>query len=120
MSTVSTARKTALYRHISADGELLYVGIALTPVERMRDHKKGSRWFEQVATVTLEWFDTRALALAAEAAAIKAERPVYNKTHSGRLPRKIFEQLMNSPAAREYEARTAAFKLLAHYLGEPV
>jgi len=78
-----TAR-TALYRHFNKDGELLYVGISLRAAERLRQHIDGSCWRYEIASVTVEWFDTRDAALDAERLAIKSEAPIFNKTHSTR------------------------------------
>lgn len=32
--------KTALYRHWSAEDELLYIGISLQPLARLKQHKR--------------------------------------------------------------------------------
>lgn len=71
--------RTALYRHFGADGALLYVGISLHAVRRLEQHKTSAHWFSRIRRVDVEWFDTRAMALAAEAAAIVAENPVCNR-----------------------------------------
>ena len=70
--------KTNLYRHFDENGALLYVGISLSAVQRLKQHEK-SGWFEDIATVTIESFDTRELALIAESKAIRQERPIHNK-----------------------------------------
>lgn len=71
--------RTALYRHFDAEGALLYVGISLHAVRRLEQHKTSAHWFARIRRVDVEWFDTRAMALAAEAAAIVAENPVCNR-----------------------------------------
>ena len=58
--------KTQLYRHFDVDKKLLYVGISLNTFARLSQHKDHSQWFEQIKTVTLENFDTREEAMAAE------------------------------------------------------
>lgn len=75
---------TTLYRHYDADGTLLYVGVSMTLLWRLTKHRKGSRWWRQVATIKVEHFDTRAAALAAELRAIKEERPKFNTHHNTR------------------------------------
>jgi hypothetical protein len=73
--------RTALYRHWDADGELLYVGISLSAVGRLAQHRASAPWFVDIANVTIEWFDTRAEAQAAEIEAITLEHPLHNKAH---------------------------------------
>jgi excinuclease UvrABC nuclease subunit len=75
--------KTALYRHFDAFGRLLYVGISLGVLHRLAGHKQ-SHWSNEIADVKVEYFATRDAAIAAEATAIKAERPAYNKQHTAR------------------------------------
>ena len=70
--------KTALYRQYDKDGKLLYVGISLNYGRRLKEHYKGSAWYIDVASITLEWFDTRDEALHAERNAIKKEKPECN------------------------------------------
>ena len=70
--------KTQLYRHFDADRKLLYVGISLSTFARLSQHKDHSPWFEKVATVSIEHFETREGAMAAERKAIKTESPQFN------------------------------------------
>jgi hypothetical protein len=80
LSAMPTPRdaRTQLYRHYAADGTLLYVGIAFNSLIRLGMHK-GSDWFWSIAYVTIETFASRKQAIAAEEAAVAAERPRYNK-----------------------------------------
>lgn len=71
----------SLYRHFDADGRLLYVGISLSSIKRLAWHIKNSSWCEDIRTITIEPFPTKALARLAEAAAIKNENPLFNKHH---------------------------------------
>lgn len=71
-----------LYRHFDTDGDLLYVGVSLVALIRLNTHRNTSRWFDQIATVKIEHFDTKAEALAAETAAIIAENPRHNAIHN--------------------------------------
>lgn len=68
-----------IYRHFDSSGNLLYIGMSSSGLTRQRFHKANSPWFSQMAEWTFEEFDTREAAMAAEKAAIKAERPLYNK-----------------------------------------
>lgn len=74
---------TELYRHFDANRRLLYVGVSLSTLERLRRHKRSSHWFAEVVYITIERFETRELALAAEKAAVKAERPRFNLMLTG-------------------------------------
>ena len=77
-----TDTETVLYRHFSADGTLLYVGISLSWPARTKAHVRGSRWFNRVAKVEIERHPTREAALDAERQAIKNERPAFNVIHN--------------------------------------
>ncbi|MBZ6290342.1 GIY-YIG nuclease family protein [Streptomyces olivaceus] len=70
--------RTALYRFFDTDGALLYVGITYDIEQRFASHSNSSPWWKDIASERIEWHETRSLALAAESAAIKAERPRYN------------------------------------------
>lgn len=72
----------SLYRHFANDGALLYVGISLSWPARTKAHAGGSRWFDLVAKVEIERFETRDAALDAERNAIKAEKPQFNIIHN--------------------------------------
>lgn len=75
--------RTALYRHFGADGELLYIGISKDPDGRWADHRANPKpWVHRAARRIDEWYDSRPEALAAEEAAIRAERPGHNGTHN--------------------------------------
>lgn len=70
--------KTALYRHFDAAGRLLYVGISNDTLRRLCQHKDRSHWFHSISRVDVQWLDSRELALAAEAMAIRTEKPEHN------------------------------------------
>lgn len=72
-------KRTALYRHFGADGELLYVGIAASPMSRTAQHV-ASEWADQVASITFEWHESRTAALNAETRAVLTEAPLHNRT----------------------------------------
>jgi predicted GIY-YIG superfamily endonuclease len=77
------AAQTAVYRLFNAKGALLYVGIARNPAERMKFHQQFKKWWAEVSCTAEEWFDNRALALGAEAVAIRQESPLYNIQETG-------------------------------------
>lgn len=74
-----SARKCALYRHFDNEGNLLYVGISLSLVNRLMAHRSGSGWYAQIARVEVEWFDAQREAEEAERVAIHREGPVHNR-----------------------------------------
>ena len=71
-----------LYRHFDKQGALLYVGISVSTMRRLAQHKSAAAWFSAIAYVEVEHFTTRAAAQRAEIKAIKKERPRHNLTHS--------------------------------------
>lgn len=92
--------KTALYRHFDADGALLYVGISLSAVQRLAQHKRSAKWFAQIARVDVEWHHLRSLALSAEARAISTECPRFNVAR----PRCAAMPAITVPASRQSRA----------------
>lgn len=74
--------KGVLYRHYDSAGRLLYIGQTVSAFGRMMAHVHGSAWAEQIAKITLEHFQCRGEARCAEAEAIEAEKPLYNKQHT--------------------------------------
>tara|TARA_R100000482_G_scaffold120627_1_gene66079 strand:+ start:774 stop:1280 length:507 start_codon:yes stop_codon:yes gene_type:complete len=72
-------QRTALYRAYSSTGELMYVGISLSVMSRLSQHKNSSAWFNSAARIDIEYYPTRTDALAAEKQAIQTECPVHNK-----------------------------------------
>jgi excinuclease UvrABC nuclease subunit len=74
---------TELYRHFDASGRLLYVGVSLSVLHRLRKHRQSSEWFGEIVTITIARFETRAAALAAEKAAVQTERPRFNVALTG-------------------------------------
>lgn len=68
-----------LYRHWDAHGALLYVGISLSALNRLGQHKINAHWFAQIARVTVVTFPSKKLARDAERVAIERERPRHNK-----------------------------------------
>lgn len=70
---------TCLYRHWSVAGELLYVGISLSSLDRLAGHRSGSPWFREIARIDIEWHDDRVAAMRAERRAIQTEGPKYNQ-----------------------------------------
>lgn len=72
----------ALYRFHATDGALLYIGITADPGTRWRTHAHEKPWWHEVGNITVETHPDRAAVLAAERAAIIAEKPRHNVTHN--------------------------------------
>lgn len=68
----------ALYRLYDASYRLLYVGVTANQRLRWEKHRATRWWWPQVAYKRFEEFASRVDALAAEAHAIRAEKPLYN------------------------------------------
>lgn len=73
----NTDETTQLYRHFDAQDTLLYVGISLSAVKRLSQHR-GADWFNHITRVTIEHYATRWAALDAEAWAIHHDKPLHN------------------------------------------
>jgi len=72
------SKKTALYRHYDKDGALLYVGISLSAVARLKQHQGSASWFYDIDYIEISWFKSRALAMMVEAVVVAVEEPKYN------------------------------------------
>lgn len=71
-----------LYRHYNAEGVLLYVGVSLKAIFRLRQHQRRSHWSDDIAKMTIERYATHHEATLAEIYAIITERPLFNKQHA--------------------------------------
>lgn len=91
-----TREITTLYRFFNPQGVLLYVGISKKPFERWKQHRGDKPWWLEIATVTLEHFDTRREAMSAEEAAIKGEGPLFNIVHNKKV-RDLQQQTVVEP-----------------------
>lgn len=72
----------ALYRFFGHDDSLLYIGITMSPSQRWAKHADGKPWWTDVGRIIVEQHPNREAVLAAERAAIVAERPRYNVVHN--------------------------------------
>jgi predicted GIY-YIG superfamily endonuclease len=72
----------ALYRFFDRTDVLLYVGITMDLPARVGQHQKDKPWWVEVHHISVEQFESRSAALAAEERAIKEEGPLYNSTHN--------------------------------------
>lgn len=73
-------RGPVVYRCYDAeDGELIYIGSTVDLFTRVRAHRSGTAWWEEVGEVKAESYPTESAARAAESQAIAAETPYYNR-----------------------------------------
>ena len=75
--------RCAVYRCRDAAGRTLYVGITNNPKRREWEHRCRAPFAGEIATVAVEWFDSRAEAAAVEAAILADEKPEWN-TYGGK------------------------------------
>jgi predicted GIY-YIG superfamily endonuclease len=92
-----------VYRHFDASGKLLYIGMSSNAPARKRWHSRNAPWFDQIASWTFEEFESRSAAMAAEKAAIEAERPLHNKTGLIKPARSTKRLCIDIPASLNLE-----------------
>jgi hypothetical protein len=103
-------RPCHLYRHFDTAGVLLYVGISLSTLNRLAQHKTDSHWFEEIARIEIERHPSRAAALAAERKAIANENPRHNLQ---RPPAEFVKEITKADISRaELIRRVVAFNPL--------
>jgi hypothetical protein len=79
VSDAAAPERTALYRIFGDEDLLLYIGITKNFGMRWQKHSSTQPWWPQLRRQTIDWYDSRPEARAAELAAIHAEQPVHNK-----------------------------------------
>ncbi|GAA3811183.1 hypothetical protein GCM10022403_051270 [Streptomyces coacervatus] len=80
--SLHTAGRTALYRLYGLEG-LLYVGISICPLTRVRTHLREQAWGPHVIGIRIEYPDD---AEAAEREVVWTERPKHNVVFNGQSP----------------------------------
>lgn len=73
-----------VYRMFDANGALLYIGMSNDFAYRLWQHMSEKPWAHEIAKQTVTRYASRQEAEDAEAAAIAAEAPRYNKTYNKR------------------------------------
>ena len=103
----------ALYRFYDAQDTLLYVGISWSLAQRMAEHRHTKSWWQEIATIRIEWLPNREAVLEAETVAIVRERPKYNlanktspTTNERKIPTTIAE--LRSEGDRLFTAKELA------------
>lgn len=74
--------KTAVYKHIGLDGNVLYVGLTNYMPRRLKEHDKTSYWYDDVKSIEIEWFETRDDAVRYEQEMIRMLSPEHNIHHN--------------------------------------
>lgn len=67
-----------LYRHYDENGTLLYVGVSLSAINRLAQHRSSAIWYDQIAKIEIETYPDRKSVLRAEKDAIQKEHPLFN------------------------------------------
>ncbi len=124
--------ETTLYRIWGEADLLLYIGISKDFGQRWKQHAKLQPWWPEKRRLTADkLYPSRPEAEAAEEAAIKAERPKYNKKHlvpAARKPRRSAVKPAVVPEPSAILAETAEprreevpypYRLLSFRLSEP-
>jgi len=101
---------TQLYRHFDSRGKLLYVGVSLAALLRLRQHKNNAQWFADIARVEIQHLDDREAALQAEKDAIKREQPAFNVMHNKvtKSAPALKRQVVREPVAAEIRHKPQA------------
>lgn len=94
-----------VYRHVAADGQVLYVGCSRNLADRTRGHKK-SPWFMEIRTIVWERHETMLQAHKAEVAEIRRLDPPHNVAHTSREP--FYIRRPNTAQRRMQELDAAA------------
>jgi len=71
-----------LYRLYNEAGDLLYIGISKSAIQRLHQHLEGQPWADQITTQRVQRFPTREALEQAEREAIRSERPRHNISHN--------------------------------------
>lgn len=100
--------ETALYRLYDATGQLLYIGISRSPLNRWGVHAENHAWWSAVATYRLEWHVDRETAIEAERRTVAAEEPLHNVQYNPRYAAKVAAR--KAAAKAEGKLRRAAKK----------
>src|SRR3954453_14405675 len=88
MTVTAIADGIALYRVFGENDLPLYISISNNFGRRWKQHAKQQPWWDEMRRLTVdEWFASRPEAELAEDAAIKAEKPKYNKRKTEKLRR---------------------------------
>lgn len=110
-----------LYRHWDRYNNLLYVGISLSTVQRLSEHRRAARWYDKIYKITIEQYSSKKEALEAEKVAIKVENPAFNIQHSSINKKHAKEVTINQKAclllAKNDTLHGTEYKVLLYLTG---
>lgn len=108
---------TQLYRHFDSDGALLYVGISLSAIRRLCEHRQ-SPWTDNIANVTVEKFNSLEAAREAERAAIRTEKPRHNIAMANDIPDNVTHVRALASRLRRSVTNRELLDIIEFVLGE--
>jgi hypothetical protein len=73
---------TTLYEVYDSSNTLLYVGISLSAISRLSQHKADKDWYYDIKKIEMTHYPTRHEAEKIERLTIRTKMPVYNITHN--------------------------------------
>jgi predicted GIY-YIG superfamily endonuclease len=74
---------TSVYKLYNKYDELLYVGISLSAITRLSQHKADKEWYSEISRVDIEHYETEEQARDVEGILIKELNPRYNVVRPG-------------------------------------
>ena len=77
----------AVYRHLNAAGETLYIGCSVNPFQRFACHLSQSSWITEVVQMQVQWFASKEEATGEEKRLILSECPPNNRLEFPRRKR---------------------------------
>lgn len=67
-----------LYRCYNAEHQLLYIGMTMYPIRRLKHHRRAAPWWSQTTTIELSSYRNHRALEQAELRAIRFEKPLFN------------------------------------------
>jgi len=98
---------TDVYKAFDDDGEILYVGISYDASERLRQHRRSSRWWGMATWFEVDRYATREEAENVEAASVMFDDPPFNIDPCGPAGRRVWADIaagvLNYPTLETHE-----------------
>ena len=91
-----------VYRFFDKGGRLLYIGVTVSPRGRWQSHKIRTHWWREVVSVSVKFYPHERAALDAEVAAIKSEKPTWNRRS---VPALLVRDSCTSHESRTHSSR---------------
>jgi len=118
MEKLSEQNFCYLYRHFDKSGNLLYVGISMSVLNRIAQHERSSKWFSNIDHISIQKFESRALAEKAEQIIIKAEKPFHNIVYKNKIKQRISK--VKQREEQEHREKYAPFYKAFAEFGEKI